>query len=83
MKYHTLFFSKIGKGVAKIVVCCSCDRRLKGNLLKMLSAYHVCCIYSNDLQKTFTMKVNSMNPDQTAPEGTSLIWVHTVCNTGN
>ena len=29
MKYHTLFFSKIRKDVAKFVVCCSLDRRLK------------------------------------------------------
>ena len=30
MKYHTLFFSKIGKDVEKFVVCCSRDWRLKG-----------------------------------------------------
>ena len=30
MKYHTLFFSKIKKDVAKFVVCCSCDLRFKG-----------------------------------------------------
>ena len=30
MKYHTLFFSKIGKDVAKFVVCCSRDWHLKG-----------------------------------------------------
>ena len=30
MKYHTLFFSKIGKDVAKFVFCCSCDWRFKG-----------------------------------------------------
>ena len=30
MKYHTLFFfRKLGKDVAKFVVCCSCDWRLK------------------------------------------------------
>ena len=30
MKYHTLFFSKIGKDVVKFVVCFSRDRRFKG-----------------------------------------------------
>ena len=30
MKYHTLIFSKIGKDVAKFVVCCICDWRFKG-----------------------------------------------------
>ena len=30
MKRHTLFFLKIGKDVAKFVVCCSCDLRFKG-----------------------------------------------------
>ena len=27
-------------------------------------------------------KANNMNPDQTAPLGSSLIWVHIVCNIG-
>ena len=30
LKYHTLFFSKIGKDVAKFVVCCSWDWRFLG-----------------------------------------------------
>ena len=30
MKYHTLLISKIGKDVAKFVVCPSCDWRFKG-----------------------------------------------------
>ena len=30
MKYHTLFLSKTRKGIAKFVVCCSCDWRFKG-----------------------------------------------------
>ena len=30
MKYHTLFFWKIRKDVAKFVVCCSGDWHLKG-----------------------------------------------------
>ena len=28
------------------------------------------------------MESNTMNPDQTAPIGSSLIWVHVVCNIG-
>ena len=35
----------------------------------MLSAYYICCIYSNALQNTFVMEANTMNPDQTAPKG--------------
>ena len=37
-------------------------------VLKMSSAYSICCIYSNALQYTFTMVVNIINPDQTAPQ---------------
>ena len=33
----------------------------------MLSAYYVCCIYSNALQTNFIMKANSVNLAQTAP----------------
>ena len=39
-------------------------------VLKMLSAYHVCCIYSNAHQKVLTMKENTICPYQTAPNGT-------------
>ena len=28
------------------------------------------------------MEANTVNPDQTAPKGSSLIWVHYVCNIG-
>ena len=28
------------------------------------------------------MEVNNMYPDQIAPSGSSLIWVHIVCNIG-
>ena len=38
-------------------------------VLKMLSAYCVCCIYSNALQNTITTEANTTNPDQTAPTG--------------
>ena len=31
----------------------------------------------------FTMEANTMKPDQTAPIGSSLIWVHIVCNEGD
>ena len=31
----------------------------------MLSAYNVCCIYSNALQTNFIMEANTINPDQT------------------
>ena len=33
MKYHTLFFSKIRKDVAKYVICCSRDWRFQGKPL--------------------------------------------------
>ena len=35
----------------------------------MLSAHYVCCIYLNELQKTFTMEAKTVTPDQTAPLG--------------
>ena len=35
-KYHTLFFSKNKKDVAKIVVCCSRDWPLRDNRLSKL-----------------------------------------------
>ena len=49
---------------------------------KMSSAYNICCIYSNALQTNFIMEANTMNPDQTAPNGSSLIWVHIICSKG-
>ena len=36
MKYHTLFYSKIGKDVRKIVVCCSRDWHFKGLNVKYM-----------------------------------------------
>ena len=47
---------------------------------KMSSAYNICCIYSNALQTNFIIEANTMNPDQTAPKGSSLITVHSVCS---
>ena len=32
---------------------------------KMLTAYYVCCIYSNTLQTNFIMQTNNINRDQT------------------
>ena len=37
--------------------------------MKMLSAHFIFCIYSNALQKTFTIEANTMIPDQTASKG--------------
>ena len=49
MKYHSLFFSKIKKDVAKFLVCCSRDRRLRVNyrcpetkvLVPLFFSFHV------------------------------------------
>ena len=50
---------------------------------KMPSALYICCIYSNVLKIYFITDANTMNPDQTAPKGSNLIWVHIVCNIGH
>ena len=50
-------------------------------VLKMLSAEYVRCIYSNAFYTILIMEANNMDPDQTAPKGSSLIWVHIACNT--
>ena len=57
-------------------------------VLKMLSAFYVCCLYSNALQtrlnhgsKHYELFYN-IAPDQTAPKGSSLIRGHIVCNIG-
>ena len=34
-----------------------------------LSAYYICCVYSNALQTNSITEANTMNPDQTAPKG--------------
>ena len=46
-------------------------------IMKM-SAYCICCIYSNAPNNFFTVTASTMDPDQTAPKRSSLIWVHTV-----
>ena len=38
-------------------------------VLKISSAYYVCCMNSNALQNIFAMEANTMNPDQTVPKG--------------
>ena len=38
-------------------------------ILKMMSAFYVCCIYTSALQTRFFHESNNMNPDQTAPLG--------------
>ena len=45
---------------------------------------YVCCknMHSNALQNTFTMKANTMNPDQTVLRS-CLIWVYIVSNIGH
>ena len=41
-------------------------------VLKMFSAFYICCINSNALQTTFESPMqNTMNPDQTAPREVS------------
>ena len=36
-------------------------------VLKMLSAFYICCIYLNALRQLLVIEANIMNPDQTAP----------------
>ena len=38
-------------------------------VLKMLSAFDVCCIYLSSHQTSFCFESNNVNPDQTAPKG--------------
>ena len=50
-------------------------------VLKMLSAFFIYCIYIQITQEDFYhgSNLNTMKPDQTAPYGSSLIWVHIDC----
>ena len=57
MNYQTLFFSKIEKDVAKCVVCCNCDWRFKGKVVR--------CIYSLTLLSNESVDANGVDPDQT------------------
>ena len=45
----------------------------------MSSVYVVCWIFLQTFQTYFCIQANSVDPDQTAPKRSSLIWVHTVC----
>ena len=71
-KYHTLFFSKNKKDVAVIVVCCSCDWRLRVKAPAKSASEIVVCS-SNLLHMIATIftyisiEANSVDPDQTAP----------------
>ena len=38
-------------------------------VMKILSAFYICCKISGALQTDFYMEVNDMNPEQTAPKG--------------
>ena len=49
-------------------------------VLKMSSAYYVCCIYLNDSKTTLNMEANNMNAINLR---SSLIWVHIFSNKCN
>ena len=51
-------------------------------VLNMLSALYVCCIYSSALQTRFYHGSKQYEIWSDWSLGTSLIWVHIVCNTG-
>ena len=51
--------------------------------VKKIHDHIVCCFYSNALHSIFITEANTMNPNQTAPDGSSLIWVHLVFVIGN
>ena len=51
-------------------------------VIKMSSADYI-CIYTDALKKIISVEANTMNPDQTASFGSSLIRVHIVCNIGH
>ena len=38
-------------------------------VLKMVSAYYICCICSKAVRTNFIIEINTMNPDQTASKG--------------
>ena len=49
-------------------------------VLKMLSAFQACCIYSSALQTRFYHGSNQYEPRSDCSIGSSLIWVHIVYN---
>ena len=81
MKYHSLFFSKIERGVAKFVVCCSHDWRFKA--CKKASENGVCLIC---LLHTFAYITDyfEYRGQQCIPRPycSYLIWVRNVCLRG-
>ena len=42
-------------------------------ILKMSSAYYICCIYSNAPQNISTLEADTINPAQTAPRGAGAV----------
>ena len=54
--------------------------RVRGFVLKMLSAYYVFRIYLNDSKITLYVEANNIN---TMKLRSSLIWVHIFCQKGN
>ena len=50
--------------------------------LKMSSAEVVCCKYLPNITDELSKDANSVDPEQTAPKGSSLNLVHTVCHRG-
>ena len=77
-KYHTFFFSKISKDVAKYIVCCSCDWRFKGlpfSDQRNFSYSYILLNLDDPLKwSIFSIRVkNSVDLDQM-----QLIWIYSV-----
>ena len=49
----------------------------------MLSAEGVCCKKLPNITSELSIKANSLDPEQTVPIRSSLIWVHTVYHRGH
>ena len=62
---------------------CGFQSQEKEPSVNICPAFYVCCILDILVHSrpNFTMVAKTMNPDQTAPKGSCLIWVHIVCNT--
>ena len=48
----------------------------------MSSAEVVCCKQLPNITDELSIEANSVDPEQTAPYRSSLIWVHTICHRG-
>ena len=48
----------------------------------MSSAEDICCKKLPNITDEISIEANIVDPEQTAPMGSSLIWVHTVCHRG-